>query len=122
MIPFSRASQAFPRTASALRQGRSDGQAWGGALAPRVLLGAALVLLGAVAGLAAGQAMAARSAHRAGACAAINMAAALGYLDGEQQRRVRHALATAVNPDVDLFAGGAPSLRDSCNTGAAGRP
>jgi hypothetical protein len=120
MSPFFRASQAFPRTASALREGWSDGQAWGGGLAPRVLVGTALVLLGAVAGLAAGQTMAARSAHRTGACAALNMAAALGYLDGEQQRRVRHALATAVNPDVDLFAGGTPSLRDPCNMGRSG--
>jgi hypothetical protein len=120
MSPFPRAPRPFPRTAAALREGLSDGQAWGGALAPRILLGAALVLLGAVAGLAAGQTMAARSAHRTGACAALNMAAALGYLDAEQHRRVRQALATAVNPDVDLFAGSAPSLRDSCNAGSGG--
>jgi hypothetical protein len=120
MSPFSRASQVFPQAASALREGRSDGQsgAWAGALASRVLLGAALVLLGAVAGLAAGQTMATRSAHRTGACAALNMAAALGYLDTEQQRRVRYALATAVNPDVELFAGDTPSLRGTCSAAA----
>jgi uncharacterized membrane protein len=84
-------------------------------LASRVLVGAALVLVGAVGGLAAGQAMATRSAHRTGACAALNMAAALGYLDAEQRRRVRHALGTAVNPDVDLFLGNRPSLRETCD-------
>jgi hypothetical protein len=82
--------------------------------APRALTAVALLLLGALAGLAAGQAMAQRSAHRAGACSALNMAAALGYLDTEQQRRVRHALATAVNPDADLFGGGRPTLQDPC--------
>jgi hypothetical protein len=86
--------------------------------AHRVLIGAALLLAGAVAGLAAGQAMAQRAAHRAGACSALNMAAALGYIDAAQQRQVRHALATALNPDVDLFLGGRPSLREACATGA----
>jgi hypothetical protein len=80
---------------------------WTLILAPRVLIGAALVLLGAVAGLAAGQSMARRTAHQTGACIALNMAAALGYLDAEQQRQVRHALATAINP----------SLRQACNAG-----
>ncbi len=120
MSPFSRASRAFPRTASALRERRSDGQPWPRTLVPRILSGAAFVLAGAVAGLAAGQTMATRSAHQTGACAALNMAAALGYLDGEQQRRVRHALATAINPDVDLFLGNRTSLRETCNAGADG--
>jgi hypothetical protein len=86
----------------------------------RVLIGAALLLAGAVAGLAAGQVMAQRAAHRAGACNALNMAAALGYLDAEQQRQVRHALATALNPDVDHFLGGRPRLREACAAGADG--
>jgi len=84
---------------------------------PRILLGAALVLAGAVAGLAAGQAMAARSARQAGACIALNMAAALGYLDAEQQRRVRNALATAINPDVDLFTGLRLGAPETCAAG-----
>jgi hypothetical protein len=88
--------------------------------AHRALIGAALLLAGAVAGLAAGQAMAQRAAHRAGACSALNMAAALGYLDAAQQRRVRYALATALNPDVDLFLSGRPSLREACAAGANG--
>lgn len=84
------------------------------AFTPRVLAGVALVLAGAVAGLAAGQSMANRSAYRVGACIALNVAAALGYLDAEQQRRVRHALATAINPDADLFAGRSPRMRETC--------
>jgi hypothetical protein len=60
--------------------------------------------------------MAKRSAHRTGACIALNMAGALGYLDADQQRRVRHALATAINPDADLFLGGRPSLREVCDS------
>src|SRR5262245_2838771 len=91
------------------------------AWAPQVLAGVALVLLGAVAGLAAGQALAQRSAHRTGACNALNMAAALGYLDTEQQRRVQHALATAANPEADLFSGGRHSLPEPCSTGAGPR-
>lgn len=84
------------------------------ALPHRILIGTALVLAGAVAGLAAGQTMATRSAHQAGACIALNMAAALGYLDAEQQRQVRHALVTAINPDLDLFSGGRPRLQEAC--------
>src|SRR5262245_420421 len=87
---------------------------WARGLAPRPLVGAALVLAGGVAGLAAGQSMANRAAHRTGACIAVNMAAALGYLDAQQQRRLRHALTTAVNPDVDLFSGRRPSLEEAC--------
>jgi hypothetical protein len=89
-------------------------------LAPRALVGAALVLAGGVAGLAAGQSMANRAAYRTGACSALNMAAALGYLDAEQQRRLRRALSTALNPDVDLFSAGRSSLQETCGAGAGG--
>jgi hypothetical protein len=73
-----------------------------------------------VAGLALGQTMATRSAHQAGACIALNMAAALGYLDAEQQRQVLHALVTAINPDVDLFSGSRPRLQETCKAGPGG--
>lgn len=122
-----RASPSFPRAhpkplrASGEREcGRRPWQRSAQLLAPRALTCVALVLLGAVAGLAAGQSMATRSAHRTGACIALNMAAALGYLDAQQQRQVRHALVTAINPDSDLFTGGRPSLREACNAGADG--
>ena len=49
---------------------------------------------------------------------ALRMAAALGYLDVEQQRRVRNALVTAINPDADLFAGFRPSAPEACSAGA----
>jgi hypothetical protein len=120
MPASSRASPAYPRTASALSGDRGTGRRWATASAPSILLGAALALAGVVAGLAIGQAMATRSAHQAGACIAINMAAALGYLDAEQQRQVRYALVTAINPDVDLFSGGRPRLQEACN-GVRGR-
>jgi hypothetical protein len=100
---------------------RSVHRLWQGSgriLPLRAATGIALVLSGAVAGLAAGQSMATRSAHRTGACIALNMAAALGYLDAQQQRQVRHALVTAINPDADLFTGGRPSLREACGAGA----
>jgi hypothetical protein len=93
---------------------------WTLVLAPRVFVGTALILLGAVAGLAAGQSMAKRAAHQTGACIALNMAAALGYLDAEQQRQVRHALVTAINPHVDLFSGSRPRLRDVCSESVDG--
>jgi hypothetical protein len=111
------------------RAGRTDGPRsdhvadlgrWARILAPRALVGAALLLAGGVAGLAAGQSMANRAAHRAGACSALNMAAALGYLDADQQRRLRHALSTALNPDVGLFSAGRSSLPEKCGTGAGG--
>jgi hypothetical protein len=89
-------------------------------LGPRLLIGVALVLVGGVAGLAAGQSMARRAAHQTGACIALNMAAALGYLDPEQQRQVRHALVTAINPDVDLFSGSRPRLQETCREGIDG--
>ncbi|MBO0765101.1 MAG: hypothetical protein J2P50_11000 [Hyphomicrobiaceae bacterium] len=90
------------------------------AIAPRALAGVALLLVGAAGGTVAGQAMVRRSAHQAGACMALNMAAALGYLDADQQRKVRHALATAINPDVDLFVGTRPSLQETCKAGTGG--
>jgi hypothetical protein len=93
---------------------------WARILAPRALVGAALLLAGGVAGLAAGQSMANRAAHRAGACSALNMAAALGYLDADQQRRLRHALSSALNPDVGLFSAGRSSLPERCGTGTGG--
>ena len=85
---------------------------------PRTLAGAALLLAGAVAGFAAGQTIANRAAHRTGACVALYMAATLGYLDTEQQRRVRHALSTAINPEADLFTGSRPSVHEPCDAGA----
>jgi hypothetical protein len=86
----------------------------------RVLAGVALLLLGAAAGAAGSQRIVAQAAHHAGACAALRMAAALGYLDAEQQRRVRNALVTAINPDADLFAGFRPSAAETCSTGTDG--
>src|SRR5262245_61710466 len=82
-------------------------------LAPRALIGVALLLAGGVAGMAAGRNLANRAAHRAGACNALNMAAALGYLDADQQRRVRHALSTALNTDADLFSAGRPHREEA---------
>jgi hypothetical protein len=48
------------------------------------------------------------------------MAAALGYLNAEQQRQVRHALVTAVNPDIDLLSGSRPRLQETCNVWVGG--
>jgi hypothetical protein len=98
-------------------EGRSGPRHLARKLAPRALIGVALLLAGGVAGLAAGRNMANRTAHRAGACNALNMAAALGYLDADQQRRVRHALSTALNPDADLFSAGRPRLEEACGAG-----
>jgi hypothetical protein len=52
--------------------------------------------------------------HRRGACIALHMAAAHGYLDGHQQRVVTHALASAINPHLDRFSGGHARLRQTC--------
>ena len=49
-----------------------------------------------------------------GACAALQMAAAHGYLDERQQRVVMRALTTALNPHADLFPGGYGALRQTC--------
>ena len=105
------------RTEGADPKDRSGLRRWGQTLAPRALIGVVLLLAGGAVGLAAGRSMANHAAHRAGACSALNMAAALGYLDAEQQRRLRHALSTALNPDVDLFSAGRPSLEGACGTG-----
>jgi hypothetical protein len=120
MPPFPLASATVHRTVSTLGERWSEGRRRARTLVPRVLTGVALALAGAVAGLAVGQSMAARAAHQTGACIALNMAAALGYLDAEQQRHVRHALLTAINPDVDLFSGGRPRLQEPCRAGAEG--
>lgn len=84
------------------------------------LLVAAVVALGVVAGLFTGRMTASAAAHREGACIALQMAAALGYLDERQQRMVMHNIATALNPDVDLFPGGHRAMRQACDA-VAGR-
>jgi len=85
-----------------------------------LLLATAFLALGVLAGLAAGRLTANAAAHRDGACNALQMAAALGYLDDRQQRVVMRTLATAVNPDVDLFPGGHRATRQACDA-VAGR-
>ena len=76
------------------------------------------------AGMVAGRVTANAAGHREGACIALNMAAALGYLDARQQRAVIRMLATAVNPDVDLFPGGQRAIVRHATPwrGAAVRP
>lgn len=85
---------------------------------------AALVL--GVASFAAGAFAASRATQpssvqpvQQGACAALHMAAAHGYLDERQQRVVMHALGTALNPQADLFPGGYRALRVACTEAAA---
>ncbi|NJO34828.1 MAG: hypothetical protein HC869_18610 [Rhodospirillales bacterium] len=58
--------------------------------------------------------MADRTAPRKGACAALHMAAAHGYLDERQQRVVMRALVTVINPDVESFPGGYRAMREAC--------
>src|SRR5262245_29396557 len=70
--------------------------------ARKILLAMTFLALGGLAGLAAGRATASAAGHREGACVAVRMAGALGYLDDKQQRLVMHTLATALNPHVDL--------------------
>ncbi len=83
------------------------------------LLATAFLALGLLAGLVAGRLTASTAAHREGACIALQMAAALGYLDDRQQRMLMRSLATAINPDVDLFPGGHRAMRQACDAIAA---
>ena len=78
------------------------------------ILAVSCVAVGALGGWIIGGSMTSRAAHQKGACAALHMAAAYGYLDERQQRVVMRALATAINPDVDFFPGGYRALRDAC--------
>ena len=79
------------------------------------MLAATCLALGALGGSIVGATAANRSAHQTGACTALHMAAAHGYLDERQQRVVMRALATAINPDVDLFPGGYRAMREACS-------
>jgi hypothetical protein len=79
-----------------------------------VFLGATFLALGALAGLIVGHMTANAAGHREGACVALRMAAALGYLDDKQKRLVMHKLATALNPDADLFPGGRRAIEQAC--------
>lgn len=79
-----------------------------------ILLVISCVAAGAIGGSIAGASMAGRSAHQKGACAALHMAAAHGYMDERQQRVVMRTLATTINPDVEFFPGGYRALRDIC--------
>ena len=71
--------------------------------------------------MVAGRVTANAAGHREGACIALDMAAALGYLDARQQRAVIRMLATAVNPDVDLFPGGQRAIVQACDAMARRR-
>lgn len=85
-----------------------------------LLLAVACLAVGAAGGLLIGASAANHSAHDKGACAALNMAAAYGYLDARQQRVVMRSLTTAVNPDVDSFSG-YRAVREACSaTGVRG--
>jgi hypothetical protein len=90
---------------------------WG---ARQMFLAVMFLALGALAGLIVGRMTADAAGHREGACVALRMAAALGYLDDKQQRLVMHTLATALNPDVDLFPGGRRAIEQACEA-TAGR-
>ena len=79
------------------------------------VLAASCIALGALGGLIVGGSMTSRAAHQKGACAALHMAAAYGYLDERQQRVVMRSVATALNPDVDSFPGGYRAMREACD-------
>ena len=79
-----------------------------------IVLAVICLAIGALAGTVAAGSMAARSPHQDGACIALRMAAAYGYLDDRQQRVVMRALATATNPEAHLFPGGYPAMRQAC--------
>ena len=78
------------------------------------VLAASCIALGALGGSIIGGSMTSRAAHQKGACAALHMAAAYGYLDERQQRVVMRSVATALNPDVDSFPGGYRAMREAC--------
>lgn len=80
-----------------------------------VFLAMTFLALGAFGGVVAGRVTANAAGHREGACIALNMAAALGYLDDRQRHAVMRILATAVNPDVDLFPGGRRAIAQACD-------
>src|SRR5262245_36115342 len=75
---------------------------------------AACLVAGALAGSVAASSMSGGSAHHDGACLALRMAAAHGYLDERQQRVVMRTLATALNPEAHLFPGGYDAMRRAC--------
>ncbi len=83
------------------------------------LLATAFLALSVLAGLVVGRSTASTAAHQEGACIALQMAAALGYLDDRQQRMLMLSLATAINPDMDLFPGGHRAMRQTCDAIAA---
>jgi hypothetical protein len=85
----------------------------GGARA--VLLAMMIFALGALSGLVGARVTANAAGPREGACIALSMAATLGYLDDRQRRAVMRTLATAVNPDADLFPGGHRGLVQACD-------
>ena len=78
------------------------------------VLAASCIALGALGGSIVVGSMTSRAAHQKGACAALHMAAAYGYLDERQQRVVMRSVATALNPDVDSFPGGYRAMREAC--------
>jgi hypothetical protein len=91
------------------------GRAFDGRLQHGTALALVCLAIGALAGtVGASVPMAVRSPHQEGACMALHMAAAHGYLDERQQRVVMRALATATNPNAHLFPGGYSSMQQAC--------
>ncbi len=79
-----------------------------------ICLGLVCLGVGVLAGSVAAGSIAGRSPHQDGACMALRMAAAYGYLDERQQRVVMRALATATNTEAHLFPGGYRGIRQAC--------
>jgi hypothetical protein len=76
---------------------------------------AACLVAGAFAGSVTASSVTGRTAHQEGACIALRMAAAYGYLDERQRRVVMRTLTTVANPDAELFPGGYRGMLRTCD-------
>jgi hypothetical protein len=106
---------------------------WGGDLlaraAPATLLGAirwGVVVVGLMAVSAAAGAVMATSTssprlYRDGACIAMDIATAYGFLDEPKRKIVTRAIADAANPYAGRFAGGYRALTEACESVAENR-
>jgi hypothetical protein len=75
---------------------------------------AAALLIGMLTGALLARPALENAAHRDGACIALDMAMAHGYLDATTRKVVTRALTRDINPYANRFPGGHRPLTDAC--------
>jgi hypothetical protein len=80
-----------------------------------MLIASTAALAGLLAGTLLARPIIGRTAHAEGACIAMDMATAYGFLDETKRKIVTRALTQANNPYAGSFPGGYRALTSTCS-------